>query len=185
MHPQCLKQSLVGGRSIICICWMLADTHSSEPGPMVRKSTVMMLSLIRTTAVGPSDPQHIPAAMQLELAESRNTGAETQPTPRSTGLAGEGSNEAQVGHHNYMQIYAGYYAILWGCGCSDAKSCPTFFNPMDYSPSGSSAPGFSRQEYWNGLPFPSPGIFPTQGSNLHLLPWQADSLPLSHQGSPY
>ena len=28
------------------------------------------------------------------------------------------------------------------------------------------------------------GIFPIQGSNQHLLPWQADSLPLSHQGSP-
>ena len=27
-------------------------------------------------------------------------------------------------------------------------------------------------------------IFPDQGSNLHLLPWQAYSLPLSHQGSP-
>ena len=27
------------------------------------------------------------------------------------------------------------------------------------------------------------GIFLTLGSNLHLLPWQADSLPLSHQGS--
>ena len=29
--------------------------------------------------------------------------------------------------------------------------------------------GFSRQEHWNGLPFPSPGIFLTQGLNLHLL----------------
>ena len=29
--------------------------------------------------------------------------------------------------------------------------------------------GFSRQEYWSGLPFPSPGIFPTQGSNPGLL----------------
>ena len=32
--------------------------------------------------------------------------------------------------------------------------------------------GFSRQEYWSGLPFPSPGIFPTQASKpslLHLL----------------
>ena len=25
--------------------------------------------------------------------------------------------------------------------------------------------GFPREEYWSGLPFPSPGIFPTQGSN--------------------
>ena len=29
--------------------------------------------------------------------------------------------------------------------------------------------GFSRQEYWSGLPFPSPGIFPTQESNPGLL----------------
>ena len=28
------------------------------------------------------------------------------------------------------------------------------------------------------------GIFPEQGSNLCLLDWQVDSLPLSHQGSP-
>ena len=28
---------------------------------------------------------------------------------------------------------------------------------------------FSRQEYWSGLPFPSPGSFLTQGSNLGLL----------------
>ena len=38
--------------------------------------------------------------------------------------------------------------------------------------------GFSRQEYWSGLPCPSPGIFPTQGSNLWLLHWQTGSLPL-------
>ena len=29
--------------------------------------------------------------------------------------------------------------------------------------------GFPRQEYWNGLPFPSPGNLSTQGSNPHLL----------------
>ena len=43
--------------------------------------------------------------------------------------------------------------------------------------------GFSRQEYWSGLLFPFPGIFLTQGSNLHLLcllHWQWDSLPLHH-----
>ena len=45
--------------------------------------------------------------------------------------------------------------------------------------------GFSRQEYRSGLLFPSPGDLPNnQESNLHLLHWQADSLSLSHQGSP-
>ena len=40
--------------------------------------------------------------------------------------------------------------------------------------------GFSRQEHQSGLPFPPPGIFPTQGSNSNLfclLHWQAGSLP--------
>ena len=48
--------------------------------------------------------------------------------------------------------------------------------------------GFSRQEYWNGLPFPPPrdlpdsGIEPLSPAAPH---WQADSLPLSHPGSPW
>ena len=33
--------------------------------------------------------------------------------------------------------------------------------------------GFPRQEYWSGLPFPSPGILLTQGWKLCLLNWQA------------
>ena len=36
------------------------------------------------------------------------------------------------------------------------QSCPTLCDPVDGSPSGSSSLGFSRQEHWSGLPFPSP-----------------------------
>ena len=36
------------------------------------------------------------------------------------------------------------------------QSCPTLCNPIDGSPPGSPSLGFSRQEYWSGLPFPSP-----------------------------
>ena len=43
---------------------------------------------------------------------------------------------------------------------------------------------FSRQEYWSGLPFPSPGDLPDPGIELMTPAWQADALPLSHQGSP-
>ena len=42
---------------------------------------------------------------------------------------------------------------------------------------------FSRQKYCSGLPFPSPGQLPNLGMNPGLLHWQADSLPLSHEGS--
>ena len=40
------------------------------------------------------------------------------------------------------------------------QSRPVLCDPMDCRPPGSSAMGFSRQEYWNGLPFPSPGELP-------------------------
>ena len=36
------------------------------------------------------------------------------------------------------------------------QSCPTLCNPIDGSPSGYPVLGFSRQEHWSGLPFPSP-----------------------------
>ena len=48
--------------------------------------------------------------------------------------------------------------------------------------------GFSRQEYWSGLHVFLQGVFPTQGSNPHLLcllHWQAGSLPLVPPGKPH
>jgi len=47
--------------------------------------------------------------------------------------------------------------------------------------------GFLRQEYWSGLPFPTPGDLPNQGLNPYLL-WllhcRQSLYSLSHQGSP-
>ena len=40
---------------------------------------------------------------------------------------------------------------------------------------------FSRQEYWSGLPFPSPGVFPTQGSNPGLPHCRKTFYHLSHR----
>ena len=45
---------------------------------------------------------------------------------------------------------------------------------------------FSRQECWSGCHFLLQGIFPTQGSNphlLHLLHWHVDSVPQHHLGN--
>ena len=44
--------------------------------------------------------------------------------------------------------------------------------------------GFSRQEYWSGLPCPPPGDLPDPGIKPRSPALQADSLPLSHQGNP-
>ena len=44
-----------------------------------------------------------------------------------------------------------------------AQSYPALFDPMDCTLPGSSAHGISKQEYWGGLPFPSPGDLPDPG----------------------
>ena len=44
-----------------------------------------------------------------------------------------------------------------GCGGGVVQSSPTLCDPVDCSPPG------SRQEYWSGLPFPSPGDLPNPG----------------------
>ena len=82
----------------------------------------------------------------------------------------------------YIYIYAVYFS-----GGLVAKPHSTLCNPMDSSPQSSMAMGFSRQEYWSGLPFPPPGDLPDPGIEpvSPVSPAsQADSLPLSHLGGP-
>ena len=64
-----------------------------------------------------------------------------------------------------------FFATLWTVACQAPQSM-----------------GFPRQEYWNGLPFPSPGIFLTQGWNSGPPALQVDSFPSEPPGihvSPY
>ena len=44
--------------------------------------------------------------------------------------------------------------------------------------------GFSRQEYWNGFPFPFPGDLPDPGIKSRSPTLQADSLPAEPPGKP-
>ena len=65
------------------------------------------------------------------------------------------------------------------CCCLGVKSCQTLAHQ---APLSMECP---RQEYGVGSHFLLQRIFPTQGSSLCLLHWQADSLPLSHLGGCY
>ena len=68
----------------------------------------------------------------------------------------------------------GLYRQSYGFSCGGggnlvAKSCLTLENPWTVACQAPLSVGFSRQEYWRGLPFTSPGIFLTEESNLGLL----------------
>ena len=58
----------------------------------------------------------------------------------------------------------------------------TLCDPIDGTHQAPLSVGFSRQEYWSGLPFPSPGDLPDPGTDPQSSALQADSLPLSHEG---
>ena len=57
-------------------------------------------------------------------------------------------------------VYLLWYILRLCCFCcccyKSLQSCLTLCDPIDGSPPGSPVLGFSRQEYWSGLPFPSP-----------------------------
>ena len=70
-----------------------------------------------------------------------------------------------------------HFSHVWLCATLRTVACQA---PLSM--------GFSRQEYWSGLPCLLQGIFLTQGWNLcllHLLHWQAGFfLPLAPPGKP-
>ena len=76
-------------------------------------------------------------------------------------------------------VFASLSVYTLACACSVAQLCLTLLRPYGLQAARLLCPwDFFRQEYWSGLPFPAPGIFPTQGQNVHLLHCRC------HQGSP-
>ena len=57
-----------------------------------------------------------------------------------------------------------------------------FATPRTVAYQASLSMGFSRQEYWSGLPFPSPGDLPNPGIECRSPALQADVLPSEPQG---
>ena len=68
--------------------------------------------------------------------------------------------------------------------CLVAQLCLTLCHPIDCSMPGSSMWGFSRQEYWRGLPCPLPRDLPNPGIKLRSPTLQADSLLSEPPGKP-
>ena len=65
------------------------------------------------------------------------------------------------------------------------QSCPALCDPWTVAHQVPLSTGFSKQEYWSGLPFPSPGHLPNQGikpASPGSPELQADSLPTEPLG---
>ena len=65
-----------------------------------------------------------------------------------------------------------------------AQLCPTLCDPIDCKAYNTPlSMGFSRQEYWSGLPFSSPEDLPNPGIEPRSPTLKADAYHLSHQGN--
>ena len=74
----------------------------------------------------------------------------------------------QIPMHKFLQSELKFHhfqivpMLLLANTAAAAKSlqpCPTLCDPIDSSPPGSAVLGFSRQEHWSRLPFPSPSKY--------------------------
>ena len=90
--------------------------------------------------------------------------------------------------------YLSTFSFLWCflplytlfCCCVVAKPCLTLLQPHELWPARLLCPwDFPGKNTAVGCHFLLQGIFLIQELNPRLLHWQVDSLPLSHQGSPY
>ena len=81
--------------------------------------------------------------------------------------------------------HGGSGSILKSVKVLVSESCPTLCNRVDYSLPGSSVRGILQEGIleWVAMSFYREGL-PDPGIKAGVLHWQADSLPLSHLGSP-
>ena len=79
-------------------------------------------------------------------------------------------------------------SLVWEDPLEEGMATPPVFlpgeSPRTEEPGRLQSMEFSRPENWSGQPFPSPGVFPSQGSHLGLPHCRQILYPLSHQGSP-
>ena len=73
------------------------------------------------------------------------------------------------------------WIFCYGSGLVD-KSCPTLGTPWTIFCQAPLSMRFSRQEYWSGLPFPSPGDLPDPRIEPRSSALQTDSLPTELRG---
>ena len=138
--------------------WVGREGQSEEARPVVRSAPQPQLRL--PPAPEPSAGRTGPSAPRL--AEGSGAAGEAC-TPASVSVCPPSSGSG---------------------GGVVAQSCPTLVTPWTAAHQASLSMRFSRQEYWSGLPFPSPGRLSDPGIEPRSPALQADSLLTELPGRP-
>ena len=138
-------------------------------------------------------PSHLVAEQELECnhSDSQVTAFLKQMYRKIKTMTFDGR---QSGLWRTNKIKVGRQSGLWRinkikvgmvCMCVlVTKLCPTVVTPWIVAHQAPLSMGFSRQEYWSGLPFPSPGDLPDPGIEPRSPTLQADALTSEPPGKP-
>ena len=117
----------------------------------------------RRCPLPPSSPLRCPPLAKPIEGEGTQQGSRTQSADVTPGREVGGSNAE------------------WKLGVQVLSRVRLFRTPSTVAHQAPLSTGFSRQEHWNGEPFPSLGHLPDPGVELGSPALQGDSLPLSHR----
>ena len=112
--------------------------------------------------------------------EKKGLGIQEQRRPTSLFfckiLGKKSISEFLHGAQRFQELFRPWWKLSGGVSPARvAQSCPTLCDPNGLW--GPLSMGFSRQEYWSGLSFPSPEDIPDPGTETGSPALQADSLP--------
>ena len=116
----------------------------------------------------------IPLSYWFSFSSGNLTDSAINYSDKSSSLISGSDNQREIDFRNCKA----------SCVCESLSHVQLFATPRTVAHQASLSMGFSRQEYWSGLPFPSPKDLPNPG----IEPWspasQGDSLPFELQRSP-
>ena len=93
---------------------------------------------------------------------------------------------AALGHITWCVVISHLFGVssVTKSKCQSLSCVRLFATPWTIAPLASLSMGFSRQDYWSGQPFPSPGHLLNAGIKPGSPALQADSLPSELPGNP-
>ena len=168
----------VNNRSLHNQTLTLVDNKSSKKMTLWGRCWIFSCSVIRGGEI--SAPHYIlilclppsPISLPLEFPENHNKMKKF-----------EGKVIGKKRFLLFQQWWWWWWWWWWCCrGGLQTKLCPTLATPWTVACLGPLSMGFSRQEYWSVLPFPSPEDLPDPGIKPNSLTLQADSLLTELQG---
>ena len=145
---------------------------------------------VYTNSVVPATPWTIAhqAPLSMEFSRQEYWSGLLFPSPRD--LSNPGTEPTSL----TPPALAGRFFTSWATGEAHfihvkvsevTQSCPIPCDPWTVAHQAPLSMGFSRQEYWSGLPFPSPGDLPDPGIKPRSHALQADALPSEPPGKPH